>query len=256
MNNITTEDMMQLQNDNYNLKAAETLPWMLDSLRTTGFSAGQKEIYDQLVAWNYEQEAKETAPAIYDVWWQQFRQLLWDEFDSVDVAIIRPGDANTIALLRKDPQNSFVDIQLTPQKETLSDLLNQSFDLAIVKLEEWQEEKEQELNWGTYKNSSIRHLTQQDALSATNLQVDGGRDIVNANSGRHGASWRMVVELSHPPAGYGVYPGGQSGNPGSPYYSNFVESWQQGKYNPLYFINSQQDFQDKILFTQTIKPKK
>lgn len=256
MNNITTEDMMQLQNDNYNLKAAETLPWMLDSLNKGQLTAGQREAYDQLLAWDYEQEATRIAPLIYENWWQQFRDLLWDEFDSVDVSIIRPGDANTIAMLRENPESRFVDIQLTPQEETLGDLLNQSFETAIEKLAEQQEEQEGELNWGTYKNSSIRHLTQQEALSMTELQVDGGRNIVNANSGRHGASWRMVVELSQPPRAYGVYPGGQSGNPGSPYYSSFVESWQQGEYKPLYFINSLEDFQDKILFTQTLSPKK
>lgn len=255
MRNITIEDMMQLQNDNYNLKAAESLPWMLDSLRTDQLSAGQREAYDQLIAWSYEQEAEEIAPVLYETWWQQFRQLLWDEFDSVHVSIIRPGNANTIALLKKDPGSSFVDIRHTPQHESLTDLLNQSFVAATDKLKEQEDGQEEELNWGTYKNSSIRHLTQQDALSITRLQVDGGRDIVNANSGRHGASWRMVVELSQPPRAYGVYPGGQSGNPGSPYYTSFVESWQQGEYKPLYFINSLEDFRDKILFTQTLSPK-
>lgn len=255
MNNITVEDMMQLQNDNFNLKAAETLPWMLDSLRTNELSALEREAFDQLVAWSYQQEAKELAPVIYDSWWQQFRRLLWDEFDSVDISIIRPGDASTIALLRDDPHNRFVDIQLTPKNETLGDLLNQAFEEAMENLTKWKDEHEQELNWGTYKNSSIRHLTQQDALSMTALQVDGGRDIVNANSGRQGASWRMIVELSQPPRAFGIYPGGQSGNPGSPYYTNFVESWQQGEYMPLYFINSLEDFQDKMLFTQTLQPK-
>ncbi len=37
---------------------------------------------------------------------------------------------------------------------------------------------------------------------------------------------------------YGVYPGGQSGNPGSKYYDNFIESWSTGKYYNLLFLTA------------------
>ena len=36
----------------------------------------------------------------------------------------------------------------------------------------------------------------------------------------------------------GVYPGGQSGNPGSPFYANLVEPWAQAKYNVLRLATS------------------
>ena len=252
--NLTVEDMMKLQNDNYNLKAAETLPWMLDSLKLGNLQEEEAKAFEKLRNWDYMQTASSSAPVLYEAWWQQFKDLLWDEFDSVKVEIMRPEDATTVALLKKNPSNPFVDIQLTPEEEKLGDLINRSFRQALGSLASWQAEKEKDLNWGNYKNSSIRHLTQQDAFSLTELQVDGGRDIVNANSSRHGASWRMVVELSSPVRAFGVYPGGQSGNPGSPYFSNFVESWRSGRYNRLYFINSKQQFQEKILFTQTLLP--
>lgn len=254
-NALTIEDMMQLQNDNYNLKAAETLPWMLDSLNRQHLSGELAEAFNKLKGWNYMQEAHSKAPTLYEAWWKNFRLQLWDEFDSVDVAIIKPRDGATIALLRNEPTSSFVDIQLTPEQESLGDLLETSFIIAVEEVAAWEEEKGQEASWGNKKESSIRHLTQQDALSLTGLQVDGNRDIVNANSGRHGASWRMVVELSQPVQAFGIYPGGQSGNPGSPFYANFVESWRKGEYNPLYFINKQQDYKDKILYTQTLSPK-
>ena len=34
-----------------------------------------------------------------------------------------------------------------------------------------------------------------------------------------------------------VYPGGQSGNPGSKYYDTFVDTWAAGKYYPLLFVD-------------------
>ncbi|WP_026135782.1 penicillin acylase family protein [Nafulsella turpanensis] len=254
MDHITLKDMMQLQNDNFNLKAKETLPWMLDSLEVEALTNEQQRAFKMLNEWDYLQLAKAKAPALYEAWWSKFRELLWDEFSSLNVAVIEPDNGATVALLQKDPTTPFIDNRLTPEKENLNDLLHTSFALAVEEIEKWEEEHEEEASWGNIKNSSIKHLSQQDALSVTDLQVDGGRDIVNANSGRHGASWRMVVELSQPIQAFGVYPGGQSGNPGSPFYSNFIESWRKGEYNPLYFINEQQSFEDKIIFTQTLYP--
>ena len=252
--NITIKDMMQLQNDNYNLKAAETLPWMLDSLKSQELNPAQYAAFEKLSNWNFMQTAGKEAPVLYEAWWKHFRDLLWDELDSLEMEIIKPRDAAMISLLKKDPDNRFVDIQLTPARESLKDLINRSFADAMRELASWQEEHEAELIWGNYKNSSIRHLTGQEALSIMDMQVDGGSEIVNAHKGRHGPSWRMVVEMSQPVEAYGIYPGGQSGNPGSPYYSNFVESWRKGAYNRLYFVTEQQQFADKMMFSQKLNP--
>jgi penicillin amidase len=87
---------------------------------------------------------------------------------------------------------------------------------------------------GTHKATAIRHLVPGlDAFSALNVQMGGGAGIVNATTERTGPSWRMVVELGPQPKAYGVYPGGQSGNPGSPYYQDMIETWRMGKLNEL-----------------------
>ncbi|MGK7369257.1 MAG: penicillin acylase family protein [Candidatus Halalkalibacterium sp. M3_1C_030] len=33
-----------------------------------------------------------------------------------------------------------------------------------------------------------------------------------------------------------MYPGGQSGNPGSPYYDNMIDDWNAGELYPLRFM--------------------
>lgn len=40
----------------------------------------------------------------------------------------------------------------------------------------------------------------------------------------------MIVELSNPPKAFVNYPGGQSGNPASPHYKDFLEHYFDGKY--------------------------
>ena len=51
----------------------------------------------------------------------------------------------------------------------------------------------------------------------------------------------MVVALGEPVQAFGVYPGGQSGNPGSPYYQSMIEQWTEGRYNPLFLMKGPGD---------------
>jgi penicillin amidase len=46
----------------------------------------------------------------------------------------------------------------------------------------------------------------------------------------------MIVELKTPVKAWGGYPGGQSGNPGSPYFDNMVDAWAAGDYYELLFL--------------------
>ena len=50
----------------------------------------------------------------------------------------------------------------------------------------------------------------------------------------------MVVQMTSPVEAYAVYPGGESGNPGSRYYDSFVDSWAAGTYYPVLFIKKQE----------------
>jgi penicillin amidase len=43
----------------------------------------------------------------------------------------------------------------------------------------------------------------------------------------------MIVDLADPQHSRGVYPGGQSGNLGSPHYDDQIAVWAAGKYLPL-----------------------
>ncbi len=49
----------------------------------------------------------------------------------------------------------------------------------------------------------------------------------------------MIVELTDKTEAYGIYPGGQSGNPGSPYYDTFVDRWVAGKYLPVWVMGTE-----------------
>jgi penicillin amidase len=118
-------------------------------------------------------------------------------------------------------------------------------------MKEW-EEKEGDYSWANYKRTSVRHLVPQFApFSVNNIYTGGGRGILNATSERSGASWRMVVELGEEITAFGIYPGGQSGNPGSKFYSNFIPIWANGEY--INFNLRKKEQSEGVLFQTILK---
>ncbi|NJN43136.1 MAG: penicillin acylase family protein, partial [Flammeovirgaceae bacterium] len=53
MKNITPRDLMDLQFDNYNLKAAESLPMFLEALDMNQLKEKEREAYEVLRSWDY-----------------------------------------------------------------------------------------------------------------------------------------------------------------------------------------------------------
>lgn len=254
MSNITPQDMMRLQNDNYNLKAAETLPMMLESLDLNSMDNQQKETYTLMKSWDYYNEAESYAASFYELWWNFLEQMTWDEFADRDVPLNTPDDYTTVNILKNYPENEFVDVKSTPQTENTSMLMKASFGKAIDSLNKWTAQHEKDYKWANFKATKLQHLLRQDAFSIENVQTGGNRHIVNAISQRHGPSWRMVVELGEEVEAWGIYPGGQSGNPGSIYYSNMVEKWAKGEYIHLLFLDNSAESSERIIFEQHVTP--
>ena len=253
MKQITPEDMMALQADNYNQKAADVLPLLLDSLDDSQLRGESLELYKLLRDWDFRNELNRRAPTVYAIWWNQLKEMLWDEMKGKSVALATPTDAATIHYLKNYPQDSMVDRQSTTYRETVNDLLHESFATTEQVLSAWVAENNTEYTWGNYKATSIQHMLRLAPFGIYNVPIGGGRGIVNATSERHGPSWRMVVELSDPVKIWGVYPGGQSGNPGSVYYDNQVDAWAAGKPYRLPKLASPEE-NANLLLTQTLSP--
>ena len=56
----------------------------------------------------------------------------------------------------------------------------------------------------------------------------------------------MIVELGKKPKAYGIFPGGQSGNPASAFYDNMIEKWTKGELNELLFLSSKDEQSPRI----------
>ncbi len=253
LQNITIGDMMRLQTDNFNLFASEILPEMLESLNKNKLNEIQKKAYDILSNWDYITEKDDVAPAYFEVWWDEVYKNLWDEIYDKDENLRKPELPVTLEILKNHPNDPFIDNKSTDKKESITDLYMAGFKSAVDSVENWKSEKDLDLVWSNFKNTTVLHLARLPAFSSERVPIGGNKHIVNATSARHGASWRMIVSMETPVRGYGVYPGGQSGNPGSHYYDNMIDTWSRGEYYELDH-NPNPEALNNIIFTQTLTP--
>lgn len=260
-NGITPVDMMTLQNDNYNLKAAESLPSLLQYLDTTTFSPEEMKAYQVLRSWDYMNSKKSQGASYYEAWWSNILSLTWDELASDKLALNRPTSLSTLKLIREKPELSFFDIQGSPEKETSADVVRRAFEFGVEDIEDWiaantdTTQSSQSVvipEWAPYKDSYLTHLLRLEPMNL-HITAGGGRDIVNAHSRTHGPSWRMVVSLEKSGIrAWGTYPGGQSGNPGGVHYTDMLGRWLEGKYFELNFLKSAED--ESIVNTLRLNP--
>jgi penicillin amidase len=175
-------------------------------------------------------------PVLFNAWWDSLYANIWgdDLSDSLRVPLPRPTDNTTIEWLLRDTAMPYIDNRHTPDTESLSVQNRDAFTKAMnaVKLAD----TSGKLQWGSYRGTDIMHLTKIPAFSREHLFTGGTAYTVNAIKKDHGPSWRMIVQLSNPIQAYGIYPGGQSGNPGSRYYDDFIDDWVKGKYYPLHYF--------------------
>ena len=235
MSKITPKDMMTMQTDNYNIYAEELLPMMLQAIQTETLNADEKHFADILSGWNKRNDLDSKGATVYDYLYKQFKENVYnDEFEKAPKPILFPFESTLIEATLKDSNYVFFDDVKTPKKEGRKDMFVKAFKDAVVDL--LKVEKDGKLEWAKNKATFINHLLKVPAFSRKDLPIGGGKNMINATTNDHGPSWRMVVSLTKNTEAYGIYPGGQNGNPGSKYYDSFVDEWAAGKYYALWMM--------------------
>jgi penicillin G amidase len=90
--------------------------------------------------------------------------------------------------------------------------------------------------WGKLHTRELENLAQVAGLSYGPKpdRGDGNTPLAAGGSpSTHGPSWRMVVDWGTKTFS-GIYPGGQSENPASTWYTNKVDTWWSGLYAPMF----------------------
>jgi penicillin amidase len=245
MQNITADAMMKLQTDNYNIFAEMARPLALKYVSTAMLDETEKKYFAELNNWNLHSDINETGPTIFNLWWDSLETVVYsDEFKNAPAHTKWPFESSLLDGLLRDSAYKFIDDINTPKQETIADATTLAFKKACTKLKVL--EAGGKLAWGKFKDTRVMHLAKLEPLSRMNLPIGGGNHILNATRDTHGPSWRMVVQLTAETEAYGVYPGGQSGNPGSSYYDSFINHWVEGKYYKLWVMKPEETASNKV----------
>ena len=259
MNNITPQDMMALQNNNYHLFAEGARSMLFKYLQQGQLDEDEKKYADMVAAWDLVADPDATGPTVFQCWfdslealvwndeWQQKKMSNWSEGKKADsLTIGYPDEQTLLEWINRDSAFSYIDNKNTSDTESIAGLVTTALKRATVTLKK--AEAENRLQWTRFKDPTIYHLL-KDALMpfARKIPVGGWSNVINATTHSHGPSWRMIVHLTATTEAYGVYPGGQSGNPGSMYYDNFVDTWANGKYYPLWVMKQNEATDKRII---------
>ncbi|CAN5233751.1 penicillin acylase family protein [soil metagenome] len=250
MSNITPQDMMALQTDNYNIFGEYATPILVNHIDENALSTDEKRYLNILRSWNYRNDPDSKGATVFVTLWDSLSLGIWkDEFLKYGLPLKYPDNYSLLENINRDSSFSFIDDINTSKKETLDDIVLTAFKKAAAALQKTG--ADDKLNWATHKATKVLHLARLEPLSRMNLPIGGGANVINAAKEQHGPSWRMIVSLTPQTEAYGVYPGGQSGNPGSKYYDSFIDTWVAGKYYPLWVMQPSQQNDKRILFKMT-----
>jgi len=241
-----------LQNSVTDSLAASVVPRLLAALRSAPLTSAERTVASELASWN---DSMTVGSAAATVWW-----TFWGDYVS---DVFQPWWNAARVPVGKDRSGLTAGIGLVPLDEdlqawTLSDPSNAAFagptghhgppnaaaamvtafGKAVAHLAGVYGGSPSSWTWGREHSRSFPSLTGASGLGYgprpaggdpfTEDAADGGLDA------SVGPSWRMIVSFaSAGPSAQGVYPGGQSENPASPWYANLIPLWWDGRYLPV-----------------------
>lgn len=233
---VTPEAMRFYQTDPGSPAADLLVPHLLRAGRAAAERDRSREGLARAVAllaeWDRRYTLENRRAVLFEAALQQVGRLTWDELiaEGDSVPRVQPG-GDILAALLEDPRNPWWDDRRTPEVEhrdmVLARALERGLEAAVAR---YGAPGSQGWRWAEVRQMNIHHLLHLRPLSRLGVPIVSGTGTLSPSgeSGTHGASWRMIVELGDEVRAWTTYPGGQSGNPLSRWYANRVGRWMEG----------------------------
>jgi penicillin amidase len=238
--------MRRFQTDPGSPRADAFVPLLLEiASRSTIDSV--KRAATLLAEWSRTYRVDDQRAILFEYTMTALAQNVWDELQPNGMMSRGPGNPNELALLAllSDSASAWWDRRDTPSRETRDQIVAVSLTSALERaVTEHGEPDSGGWAWGAIRNANIAHVLRIPDWSA-NVPVQGGPSTLAplSGGGGFGPSWRMVVELAPQVRAWGIYPGGQSGNPASSRYRDRVHRWSNGRLDTLRVPRSTSDLQ-------------
>ena len=248
---MTPQDMMDLQLDTLDVRARLTRPVLLAALEGDPLSAEEAKGVELVRMWDLLFLADREAPVLFDEWWSELARSLWTDYlGPEDQGLRIPSrDVTLHRVLHPEAWD-----QAGNGDSYVTEKIRAAYHAAFALVAERLGPPGKSWAWGVARGTEIRHLARIPGFSRLGLETPGRAGVINATSRRFGPSWRMVVALGPEVEAWGIFPGGESGNPGSPHYDSFVDDWVDGKMYELHFLRTADDEQAKSMAATALAP--
>ncbi len=248
---LSAADIAGLQNNLTDPLAAQIVPKLLAALGSADLTPTQRSALSALSSWNYRMSAGSTAAT---VWWKFWTDYLSEVFepwwkaghvpvgkDGADLAVspnLASLDEDLQAWTLTSPDNRAFAGPSGHGPADASAAMVAAFGQAVSSLSSSLGKSPSTWTWGRVHSREFPAVSGANGLGYGPRSAGGDPFTEDAADGgmtaTAGPSWRMVATLGA--AGVsaeGVYPGGQSENPASPWYANLVPLWWDGQYLPV-----------------------
>lgn len=247
---LTMADFESLQNDTRDALAERIVPALLKVLDQVSLTPQEETARDMLAQWNDDMSVNSAAASI---WWTFWNQCLTDTFQpwwdaahvpvDVDPDLKVSTDLTSLnqdleAWILHDPNNPAFTPPGGAQRDAAA-VMTQAFREAVAKLSRELGSDPNQWTWGKLHAREFPSLAQIPALGFGPVPSGGDPWTVDAADGgmvsKAGPSWRMIVAFGV--GAEGIYPGGQSENPASPWYETGISDWWNGRYQPMHMAD-------------------
>ena len=265
---LTADSIARLQNDVTDPLAVRLLPAVRTALSSAGLSGADKDAAALLTSWDGSMEQGSAAASLWWTFWNDYLTTVFNPWwksakvpvskDRIDLAAgpgIAPLAEDLEAWTLGDQSNAAFPGPSGHGPGSAQAAITAAFKKTVSRLSSKLGGEPASWTWGRLHSRSFPSITGSDGLGYGPRPAGGDPYTEDAADGglnaKTGPSWRMIVSLdpsgsqpvfvgSWTAAGYfctgsaihafGVYPGGQSENPASPWYDNLVPLWWNGQY--------------------------
>ncbi|MEZ5357803.1 MAG: penicillin acylase family protein [Candidatus Zixiibacteriota bacterium] len=268
---LSIDDFKRIQYDNYLLVGERWAPDIIAAVSGKELTETEKTALDSLAGWDYYAPKESVPAAIFHVTWQHLIEntfkphlgdTLYEYFVSENNFTVHKAMQN----LKSIPESDWFDNSETGERETLADVIAESFNQAVAELTSAYGENVADWHWGEFHTLTIFHPIGRvlpfvgGMLNIGPYPVGGGSHSINPSLYRlngsykmvAGASQRHIFDLSDIDNSLRIIPTGISGNFMSPHYKDQSEMWLNGDYRP--FVLSSDRIEADIVTKMQIIP--
>jgi penicillin amidase len=250
---LSSQDFMEMQADVYSVYARE-LVGFLTGLQPE--NQKQSEALDYLKTWDFRMDKDSVATSLFHVWYLKLVQNTLRErlgeglYEHYFSRRLEHNCFHILAMpkLLECPTAYWFGDGSNSNLEKRDKLVQASLQQAIEELTGTLGEGMAGWGWGRLHTATFRHplgiaSPLDRILNAGPVEVGGDANTVNQGGFDYSAgfgqviipSYRQIIDLGDLSKSVSMHSTGQSGQPGSEHYSDFVQPWAEVRYHPMLF---------------------